>query len=318
MAWTAGVGRSHFAHRAGVVFRDAQALESGLAAVEADGRPIPQLVEGSQARVAFAYTGQGQHWVGMGQELYRVEPVARAVLDHCDALVRNQRGSSLLDVMFGVTEDLDDPAWSGLSVWALQSALAAMWESVGVRPNVVVSDGLGEIAAGQAAGVFGIDEGLLLVTSRDMESAPVKVDVAPPRLAMVSAETGQAVGADEVLDGAYWQRQSRATPALDRSVATLANLGVEVLVEIGPRAVLGPELTELWPGTAPAVLSSQDAEAPRQDSFVAAVAGAYEAGIAVDFKGLFAGEARSRISLPHYPFQRRRHWISAPRRTTSR
>ena len=318
MAWTAGVGRSHFAHRAGVVFRDAQALESGLAAVEADGRPIPQLVEGSQARVAFAYTGQGQHWIGMGQELYRVEPVARAVLDHCDALVRNQRGSSLLDVMFGVAEDLDDPAWSRLSVWALQSALAALWEGVGVRPNVVVSDGLGEIAAGQAAGVFGIDEGLLLVTSRDMESAPVNVDVAPPRLAMVSAETGQAVGAEEVLDGAYWQRQSRATPALDRSVATLANLGVEVLVEIGPRPVLGPKLTELWPGTAPAVLASQDAEAPGQDSFVAAVAGAYEAGMAVEFKGLFAGEARSRISLPHYPFQRRRHWISAPRRTTSR
>ena len=316
MAWTAGVGRSHFSHRASVVFHDAQTLESGLTAVEADGRPIPQLVEGSQARVAFAYTGQGQHWVGMGQELYRTEPVARAVLDHCDALVRNQRGSSLLDVMFGIADGLNDPAWSGLSVWALQCALAAMWESVGVRPNVVVSDGLGEIAAGQAAGVFGIDEGLLLVTSRDMESPPVNVDAAPPRLAMVSAETGQTVGADEVLDGAYWQRQSRAVPALDRSVGTLANLGVEVLVEIGPQPVLGPKLTELWPGTAPAILASQHAEASAKDSFVAAVAGAYEAGLAIEFKGLFAGEVRARISLPRYPFQRRRHWISAPRRTT--
>ncbi len=315
MAWTAGVGRSHFAHRAGVVFRDARALESGLAAVEADGRPIPQLVEGSQARVAFAYTGHGRHWVGMGRELYRTEPVARAVLDRCDALVRNQRGSSLLDVMFGIADGLDDPAWSGLSVWALQCALAAMWESVGVRPNVVVSDGLGEIAAGQAAGVFGIDEGLLLVTSRDLESPPVNVDAASPRLAMVSAETGQTVGAHEVLDGAYWQRQSRTVPALDRSVGTLANLGVEVLVEIGPQPVLGPKLTELWPGTVPAMIASQHAEASGEDSFVAAVASAYEAGLAIEFKGLFAGEARSRISLPRYPFQRRRHWISAPRRS---
>ena len=287
-----------------------------LAAVAADGRPTPQLVEGSQARVAFAYTGQGQHWAGMGQDLYRAEPVAKAVLDRCDALVRNQRGSSLLDVMFGVADGLDDAAWSGLSIWALQCALAAMWESVGIRPNVVVSDGLGEIAAAQAAGVFGLDEGLLLVTSRDMESTPVNVDVAPPRLAMVSAETGQAVGAGEVLDGAYWQRQSRAVPALDRSVATLADLGVEVVVEIGPRPVLGPKLTELWPGTAPAILASQDAGASGQETFVAAVAGAYEAGLPIAFEGLFAGEARSRISLPHYPFQRRRHWISGPSRTT--
>ena len=313
MAWTAGIGRGHFAHRAGLVFRDTQSLEAGLTALATDGRPIPQLIEGSQAKVAFAYTGQGQHWAGMGADLYRLEPVARAVLDRCDALVRNQRGSSLLDVMFGVADGLDEPAWSGLSVWALQCALAAMWQSVGVRPNVVVGDGLGEIAGGQAAGVFGLDEGLLLVTARDMESAPVNVDVASPRLAMVSATTGQAVGDDEVLDSAYWQRQSRAAPALDRSVATLANLGVEVIVEIGPRPVLGPKLAELWPGTAPAILASQDAEASAEHSFVAAVAGAYEAGLAVEFKGLFVGEARSRISLPHYPFQRRRHWISAPR-----
>jgi len=108
----------------------------------------------------------------------------------------------------------------------------------------------------------------------------------------------------------------RAVPALDRSVGTLANLGVEVLVEIGPQPVLGPKLTELWPGTAPAILASQHAEASAKDSFVAAVAGAYEAGLAIEFKGLFAGEVRARISLPRYPFQRRRHWISAPRRTT--
>ena len=37
--------------------------------------------------------------------------------------------------------------------------------------------------------------------------------------------------------------------------------------------------------------------------FVEAVAGAYEAGLEVAFVGLFAGEARRRISLPIYPFR---------------
>ena len=314
MAWTAGVGRSHFSHRAGVVFQDLASLEAGLGAVAEQGRPTPQLVEGSQAKVAFAFTGQGCHRVGMGHDLYRCEPVARAVLERCDAMVRNQRGSSLLDVMFGVSGDIDEPAWSGLSVWALQCALSAMWESVGIRPNVVVGDGLGEIAAGQAAGVFGLEEGLLLVTARDMESEPVDVDVAPPRVAMVSSETGQAVSDEDVLDGAYWQRHARAAPALDRSVATLAEQGVEVLVEIGPQPALEPKLAEHWPGTAPTILASLRAETPADESFVMAVAGAYEAGLTVSFEGMFAGEARSRISLPHYPFQRRRHWISAPNR----
>ncbi|MYF31360.1 MAG: acyltransferase domain-containing protein [Gammaproteobacteria bacterium] len=261
----------------------------------------------------------------MGQALYRQEPVARAVLDQCDALVRNQRGESLLEVMFGAAGNLDEPGWSALAVWALQCALVAQWESVGVRPSVVVGDGLGEIAGGQAAGVFGLDEGLLLVAARDMESAPVNVQTGPPKLDLVSGETGRRVEAGEVQDGAYWQRQSRATPALERSVATLANLGVEVVAEIGPQPVLAPNLPDIWPkgsapATAPTVLISQAKDSSgiaRDGAFVAAVAGAYEAGLSISFPGLFAGEARSRISLPGYPFQHRRHWINAPRGTSS-
>ena len=320
MAFTAGVGRSHFAHRAGVVFRDADSLKAGLEAVVAEGRPSPALVEGTQAKVAFAYTGEGGACAGMGRDLYRCEPAVRVVLDRCDEAVRNQRGASLLEAMFGASGDLDDPAWSALSVWALQSALAALWGSVGVRPNVVAGDGLGEIAARQAAGVFGLDEGLLLVTARDMESAPVDVDVAPAKLELVSGDTGRAMAADEVLDAAYWQRQRRAAPALDRLVGTLANLGVEVVVEVGPQAILAPGFAELWPASlaSPSVLVSQRLAEPdrtdQDDTFVRAVAGAYEAGLAISFKGLFAGEARSRISIPGYPFEHRRHWISAPRR----
>ena len=319
MAWTAGVGRSHFAHRAGLVFHDAASLAAELEALVENGRPVPQLVEGSRAKVAFAYTGQRSQRAGMGQGLYAQEPVARVVLDQCEAMVQRQRGSSLLEVMFGAPTsggDIDDPAWSALAVWALQSALTALWESVGIGPSVVVGDGLGEIAAGQAAGVFGLEEGLLLVTARDMESTAVDVEAAPPRLEMVSGRTGRAVATDEVLDGAYWQRQTRAAAELDRSVPTLADSGVEVVVEIGPQPVVAPKLAELWPGTAPTVLASQAGDAAANEyggTFVTAVAGAYEAGLAVSFPGLFAGETRARVSLPGYPFQHRRHWISAPK-----
>ena len=319
MAWTAGVGRSHFAHRAGLVFHDAASLAAELEALVENGRPVPQLVEGSRAKVAFAYTGQGSQRAGMGQGLYAQEPVARVVLDQCEAMVQRQRGSSLLEVMFGAPTsggDIDDPAWSALAVWALQSALTALWESVGIGPSVVVGDGLGEIAAGQAAGVFGLEEGLLLVTARDMESTAVDVEAAPPRLEMVSGRTGRAVATDEVLDGAYWQRQTRAAAELDRSVPTLADSGVEVVVEIGPQPVVAPKLAELWPGNAPTVLASQAGDAAANEyggTFVTAVAGAYEAGLAVSFPGLFAGETRARVSLPGYPFQHRRHWISAPK-----
>ena len=115
----------------------------------------------------------------------------------------------------------------------------------------------------------------------------------------------------------------------------LADLGVEAVVEIGPQQVLGPEISLAWPRSAddvkaaehdvdaPVVLSSLlrpsgNPPAPEVEAgFLKAVAGAYEAGLSVSFDGLFAGEMRRRVSLPSYPFQRRRHWVDAPKRPDS-
>ena len=310
MAWTAGVGRSHFDYRAGVVFGDVASLRDGLKTlVEGDERPQPV----AATKVAFAYTGEGSQWIGMGQALYECEPVVRAVLDRCDAILREERGASLLDAMFGRADSagaLDDPAWMQPAIYALECALTALWSSVGIRPSAVVGQGLGELAAAQAAGVFGLEEGLRLAVARGAEEGLEGIEVASPALTFVSSVTGQVVESEDALDGAYWQRQARESVALDRCVETLAELGVQVVVEIGPDAVLGPKIASTDGAGMPVVLSSLGTS-QGDDGFVAAVAGAYEAGLAVSFAGLFAGETRCRISLPSYPFQRRRHWIEA-------
>ena len=333
-AWTAGVGRSHFAHRAGVVFRDVPSLRNGLTALaEAAGAPDePQ----PATRVAFLYGGEGSQWVGMGAALYESEPVARAILDRCDAAVLQARGASLLDVMFGRTEangNLGDSAWAQPALYALGCALTALWSSVGIRPNAVLGDGVGEVAAAQAAGVFTLEDGLRLALARgaltagqpargDLETALADVSFRPSSVALVSSVTGRVAESGSPLDGAHWRRQARETVALKARVATLADLGVDVVVEIGPGAALGPQVHRVWPqasdgaGEAPtprvlASLLQPSGDEPRARSpgFVEAVAEAYEAGLTLSFNGLFAGESRRRVSLPGYPFQRRRHWI---------
>ena len=419
MAWTAGVGRSHFDHRAGVVFRDAGSLREGLRQVaDAD----EGVASGRAATVAFAYGGQASQWPGMGAGLYASEPVVRAVLDRCDEVLRQGRDASLLDVMFGrpaAVGDLDDPQWKQPAIYALECALAAFWSSLGVRPDVVVGHSLGEIAAAHAAGVFGLEDGLRLAAVRgelvgalpgegamaavfapaahvaealdahnadsrgiglciaadngahqvisgpadevgailerleadgigvarlrkspayhsamiepaldDLEEALSKLSFAPPSLPFVSNLTGRAIGADEALDASYWRRQMRAPVAFRACIATLADLGVDAVVEIGPHSVLGPMTSLAWPETPgtpepPAVLSSlkrpgrKVSATEAEDAFFAAVAGAYEAALPIRFDRLFAGESRRRISLPGYPFRRDRHWIDAPRRRRS-
>ena len=261
MAWTASVGRSHFPHRAGVVFHDSTSLREGLQTV-AFRDEIPEGQEPrSVSKVAFVYREEGHEWAGTAEALYQSEPVFRAVLDRCDAVLREVRGASLLDVMFGrpgSAGELNDPAWTQPAVYALQCALTALWSSVGVRPDVVMGLGPGEMAASQAAGVFSLDDGLMSAARRGELTA-----------------SGAPESAEAALNG--------ITPA-SPSIPLVASL---------------PEDTD----------TGLVVEVNLNGGFVEAVADAYEAGVALSFPGLFAGENRRRVSLPGYPFQRRRHWV---------
>ncbi len=341
MAWTASTGRSHFACRAGVVFDDVSSLRDQLRALtearHSVGEPRPV------TKVAFLYSGQGSQWSGMGATLYESEPVVRAVLDRCDSVLRTERQASLLDVMFGQTGaagDLDDPAWTQPALYALEIALTALWSSVGIRPHAVLGHQLGEIAAAQTAGVFSLEAGLRFAsawgtrlstrpeaagkpTLADVETALTNVTIAPPSLALVSNATGQMLEAGSPMDATFWYHQFGQPAECRAGVAALASLEVEVVVEIGPDAVLGPQVCQVWPevsasaevACAPVVLGSlhrtadKGSSVQREDGFVEAVAGAYEAGLPLSLAGMFVGETRRRIALPSYPFQRRRHWI---------
>ena len=395
MAWTAGTGRSHFAHRAGLVFRDRGELEEQLRELEVSG----ERAASRAGRVAFLYTGQGSQWAGMGRALYEREPVFREVLDRCAAVLREERGEAptggagLLGVMFGDAEGLGRTEWTQPALYALGCGLTALWGSVGVRPDAVFGHSVGELAAARTAGVFDLEAGLRFAARRgalmgslpsggamaavfapverveealpagvslaaengahcvvsgpgaevagligELESSGVRTErlsvshafhsalmepvldaleaVAPagarPSVPLVGNLTGRVV--PEAPDGGGWRRQAREPVRFAPAVRTLAELGVGVLVEIGPRTVLGPLAASAWPEPGEGVpalvpgLSGKD-----EDGFPRAVAAAYEAGLDVSFEGLFAGETRRRVALPTYPFQRERHWVPVPR-----
>ena len=155
-----------------------------------------------------------------------------------------------------------------------------------------------------------------------LEAYFTDVDVAEPRFRMISSLSGERVAPGTPLDGSYWRKQARQPVAFGRCVQTLAELGIDVVIEIGPHGVLTPLVALGWPADAQAPAAFSSLRRPSRDesaddvegSFMTAIASAYEAGVPLAFEGLFAGEERRRISLPAYPFQRRRHWIEAPRR----
>ncbi|UYM22907.1 acyltransferase domain-containing protein [Streptomyces albus] len=136
------VSRSMSEHRAVVLGSGPGALLTGLGQVER-GVPGAGVITGAATvagKVALVFPGQGSQWVGMGRELYASSPVFAARIDACARALAPFVDWSLPDVLCGAAgaASLDRVDVVQPALWAVMVALAAVWESLGVRPDAVV------------------------------------------------------------------------------------------------------------------------------------------------------------------------------------
>ena len=313
MAWTAGTGRSHFQHRAGIVFRDAASLRAGLNRILENGDGPSQPEDPGQVRVGFLYSGFGTQWVGLAEHLYRTEPVFRLILDRCDQVISQERGQSLLEVLSDDGADGEyrsDPDWANSAAYTLQVALTALWESVGVLPSAVMGRGIGEIAAAYAAGALSLEDGLAMSAALTGPDAALPiVPVTAPALTWVSGTNGGPIQDIARVDNAFWRRLIGTDSALEDGAKWLVDTGVDLAVDLGIADSEG-EVVDFSPiPVLDCRLGPEPDSLGETGRFVRAVAAAYEAGAQVSFPGLFAAEERRRIAIPEYPFQRRSFWV---------
>ncbi|MEU4473886.1 SDR family NAD(P)-dependent oxidoreductase [Micromonospora sp. NPDC023888] len=163
-------GRAALPLRAAVVGADRADLLAGLAAV-ARGEPAATTVQGTateRGKVVLVFPGQGSQWAAMAAGLLDTAPVFAAAIADCDAALSRHVDWSLRDVLRG---EPDAPTLDRVDVvqpvlFAMMVSLAALWRSLGVRPDAVVGHSQGEIAAAYVAGVLTLDEACRIVALR--------------------------------------------------------------------------------------------------------------------------------------------------------
>jgi malonyl CoA-acyl carrier protein transacylase/SAM-dependent methyltransferase/acyl carrier protein len=161
ICYTASAGRAHFEERAFYLGKDRAELQAALDQTGPRGRK-----EGTPA-VAFLFSGQGAQYAGMGRELYETQPLFRQALDRCAALLQEDLGEPLTELLWGSrTELLGQTRYTQPALFALEWSLAQLWQSWGVRPSVVAGHSVGEYVAATVAEVMPLEAGLKLIAAR--------------------------------------------------------------------------------------------------------------------------------------------------------
>ena len=173
---TAGIGRSHFDHRAAVVVDSVQSAREALADL-AENRMRPGVLRGEctdPPTTAWLFTGQGSQYPGMARELFDAEPVFADTVTRCAEAVQGMLPRPLLEVLFATDRETGADAGKTLrhtsfaqpALFAVEMGLARLWQSWGVEPDVVLGHSVGQYAAACVAGVFGLEDGARLMAER--------------------------------------------------------------------------------------------------------------------------------------------------------
>lgn len=174
ICFTANTGRTHFQHRLAVSAGSIAQLRERLSAFAAGQRVADTAVGQAQERgrpgIAFLFTGQGSQYAGMARQVYETQPVFREALKRCDQLLRPYLEQPLLSVLYSENDEaarlLDETAYTQPVLFALEYALAELWRSWGIEPDMVMGHSVGEYAAACVAGIFSLEDGLKLIAAR--------------------------------------------------------------------------------------------------------------------------------------------------------
>jgi acyl transferase domain-containing protein/acyl carrier protein len=232
-AYTLNTGRRNFPHRRALVCRNVKDAASSLESLDPE-RVFTHTCEPSNHPVVFLFPGLGDHYPGMGLDLYKVEPTFRQQVDRCAELLRPHLQCDVREVLFPPTTEtavdsptrgnktdlrrmlrrsevheksarqLDQTYLAQPATFVIEYALAQLWMQWGILPQAMIGYSLGEYVAACLADVFSLEDALLLVTKRArmiqelppgaMLAVPLSQQEVTPLLAKYSVSLGAING----------------------------------------------------------------------------------------------------------------------------
>ena len=129
-----------------------------------------------------------------------------------------------------------------------------------------------------------------------------------PRMDIVSNVTGKLVK-DEITNPAFWVDHVEKPVRFANGMTALHQEGYEIFVEIGPGSTSLGMGRQCLPDGFGEWLPSIREEVSDLRQMYESLGSLYGKGISVNWNGFYSDSSLRCISLPTYPFQRKRHWL---------
>jgi acyl transferase domain-containing protein/acyl carrier protein len=140
-----------------------------------------------------------------------------------------------------------------------------------------------------------------------------RVNLKAPSLRYLSNVSGTWITAAQACDPKYWGTHLRNAVRFGDCARSLLSERDCALLEVGPGETLGSLMrARVGPNSKGTIIPSiRHALAASDDRgyWLAAIGKLWLKNVRVDWKGVYVGERRMRVSLPTYPFDRQRYWI---------
>lgn len=156
-----------------------QDIADGLSAFIADEHPA-NIATGrsnvSQAKVAFAYSGNGSQWPGMAKVAYAENEDFRRKFKETDRLFKKLAGWSLIEMLNAddLEQRLNKAEVAQALLFASQVSLTAALREMGLEPAAVFGHSAGEIAAAEASGALDLEHAVNLIHKRSLHMELVR------------------------------------------------------------------------------------------------------------------------------------------------
>ena len=130
----------------------------------------------------------------------------------------------------------------------------------------------------------------------------------PPERTIISNLSGKPAG-NEIATPEYWVRHIVEPVRFHESVQEAIRGGSNIMLELGPHPVLSSMIKQSFGEDSPHLIQSLRKGHDDNSTFLNGLSRCYEWGAEIDWTTIHNAEERSRCHLPHYAWQREKHWV---------